>query len=88
MKFMLGEKVSYTGSKHSQELHGKLGEIIGRVSNDPEGVVVDFGSDSYVMNENRHLTRAHSSGKFSREDKRDKSDRVEIKNRRSNQEEE
>ena len=48
--FMLGDLVSYRGSKLSQ-LGGKPGEIVGRVTNCPEEVVCEFGNGSYIIAE-------------------------------------
>lgn len=56
-RFQQGDKVSYSGSKFAKELHGKLGIVCGHVANQEGGIVVDFGEDSYVLDENRHLTR-------------------------------
>lgn len=56
-RFMQGDKVSYVGTKHAKELHGKLGYIVGRVQNADHEVCVDFGEDAYVMDERHHLSR-------------------------------
>jgi hypothetical protein len=55
-RYQQGDKVSYTGEKFAKDLHGKLGVVCGRVGNTEHGVVVDFGDESYVMDEARHLT--------------------------------
>jgi hypothetical protein len=54
-RFGQGDKVSYAGEKFAKDLHGKLGIICGRIGGTEHGVVVDFGEDSYVMDEERHL---------------------------------
>jgi hypothetical protein len=43
----LGDHVRYTGGKHS-EINGKIGEIVGHVSNTSE-VVVDFLGENFVF---------------------------------------
>lgn len=70
-RFQQGDKVQYTGKKFASDLQGKLGEVAGRVANQPTGVVVDFGGESYVMDENRHLAPFQGHLKGDKEDKKD-----------------
>ena len=55
-KFQQGDKVQYCGER-VKELSGKLGVVHARVQNTETGVVVDFGNDCYILDEQRHLTR-------------------------------
>lgn len=48
MNYMIGDKVSYVGSRH--KLSGKLGIILSRVLNCSSEYVVEF-DDTYVMHE-------------------------------------
>lgn len=72
-RFQQGDKVQYTGKKFASDLQGKLGEVAGRVENQETGVVVDFGGESYIMDENKHLApfQGHLKSGPSREDKKD-----------------
>jgi hypothetical protein len=56
-RFQQGDKVQYAGNKLSKELAGKLGIIHARVGNSERGVVVDFGNDSYILDEQDHLAK-------------------------------
>lgn len=58
-RFQQGDKVQYCGrNEHlAKELSGKLGIVHARVGGEESGVVVDFGSDSYIMDERTALTR-------------------------------
>jgi hypothetical protein len=55
MRFQQGDKVTYMGKKFASDLQGKLGEVVGRLANCSNGVVVDFGGDAYVLDENKHV---------------------------------
>jgi hypothetical protein len=55
-RFQIGAKVTYIGEKLAKELSGSLGIVEGFVGGQPNGVVVTFGSDAYVMDATRHLT--------------------------------
>lgn len=57
MGYMPGDRVRYLGSKltaHFNEKKVKRGEVVARVKNVDDEYVVEFGEDSYVMNE-KHL---------------------------------
>lgn len=56
-RFQQGDMVNYCGEKFGKELHGKLGYVHARVQGSDAEVVVDFGSDSFIMDENRDITR-------------------------------
>lgn len=47
MVFMIGDRVSYVGTRF--KLAGKAGIIEARVQNQDDTFVVDFGDDAYVM---------------------------------------
>ena len=49
MMYFQGDKVSYYGK--IMELRTKVGEVCARVRGSDSLVVVDFGDDSYVMNQ-------------------------------------
>lgn len=50
--FMPGDLVNYSGSnsKLNSEIGNKVGEVKCRVEGEPDGVVVDFGDDAYIVN--------------------------------------
>lgn len=58
-RFQQGDEVQYCGSKLGSDLAGKIGVVVGRVQNSLQGVVVEFGSDAYVMDELTHLVKFH-----------------------------
>lgn len=55
-QFQQGDKVTYIGHRFAQKLSGALGIVDAHVRNSKSGIVVTFGSDSYVMDES-HLTK-------------------------------
>lgn len=58
-RFMIGDQVNYISERFAEKLAGRLGIIHARVGATEHGVVVDFpsdkGTDSYIMDETRHL---------------------------------
>lgn len=56
-RFQQGDKVQYCGERLAKDLAGRLGVVHARVQNSEREVVVDFGSDSYILDETTHLTR-------------------------------
>lgn len=54
--YMPGDRVKYVGSGGSHGLTNKIGEVVGRVTGEPNGFVVDFGDDSYVI-DGRNLAK-------------------------------
>lgn len=67
-RFNIGDPVSYKGSRFNKDLFGKRGVVVSRVQNQEAAVVVDFGTDdSFLLDENVHLTKFH--GKPEGEDK-------------------
>lgn len=56
-RFQAGDKVTYIGTKFAQKLSGSLGIVDAHIQGSESGVVVSFGDDSYVMDENKHLAR-------------------------------
>jgi hypothetical protein len=90
MRFTLGEKVSYTGTKHRSDLAGKLGEIVGRVTNSETGVVVSFGGkDAYICDEMKHLSpfQGHIKGGGDGEKSEKKDDKVQYRRTRKSKQE-
>ncbi len=55
--YQQGDKVSYCGKKFASDLNGKLGEVVARVEGTEHGIVVDFGDNAYVLDEEKHVTR-------------------------------
>ena len=51
IRFQQGDKVQYCGDRLRQ-LSGQLGVVHARVGNTESEVVVDFGRDSYILDEN------------------------------------
>ncbi len=56
-RFQAGDKVTYIGHKFAQKLSGSLGVVDSHVQGTEGGIVVTFGSESYILDENVHLTR-------------------------------
>ena len=52
-RYMPGDKVSYVGEKLKQDFGNALGIVHARIDRNPEGYVVDFGSDSIVVHESK-----------------------------------
>lgn len=52
--FMPGDKVNYVGQNQKilSEVGTKMGVISARVGGEPNGVVVDFGDDAYIVSVN------------------------------------
>lgn len=51
MNFMQGDKVNYVGNTWNHELGNKLGVVIGRVQNQSNAIIVEFGDDAYILDE-------------------------------------
>lgn len=63
--FFPGDKVKYTGAVVFRDdkgnnlgIAGKIGEVIAKIAGEPNGLVVEFGDDSYVVNAS-NLTRCY-----------------------------
>jgi len=81
IRFQQGDKVSYCGEKLRQ-LAGQLGIVHARVGNTESEVVVDFGRDSYILDEASDLTKfqgkeptAHVEGELGKGEKPGKADK-------------
>jgi ribonucleotide monophosphatase NagD (HAD superfamily) len=57
-RFQQGDEVSYVGEKFVGEIAAKVGVVLARVGGSDSEVVVAFGSDAYIVDENVHLARA------------------------------
>lgn len=89
MRFFQGDKITYTGKKFASDLQGKLGEVVGRLANHESGVIVDFGGDAYVMDENKHLGpfQGHLKGEHAGEKEDKRRSGPEVKKRRPSRKE-
>ncbi len=58
-RFQQGDSVQYSGSKDylAKELNGKEGFVVARVGGSQQEVVVTFGNDAYIMDEQNHLDK-------------------------------
>lgn len=54
--YMAGDKVRYVGNNAKHNLSGKIGEVVAPIQGEPNGFVVDFGDDTYVIDA-RNLVR-------------------------------
>ena len=87
MRFMIGDRVQYTGKRFVSDLGSSLGEVVSRVTNSDTDIVVDFGGDAYILNENRSLRAFQGQLKEERAEKRHEVDVQKKKRRNSKQEE-
>lgn len=81
-RFSQGDKVTYIGSKYAAELSGSVGVVDGHVQNADGEIVVSFGTHSYVMDENRHLTKFQGKMNSERSEKEQSPKDVEVTKRR------
>lgn len=81
-RFQQGDMVTYTGSKFAKELHGALGIVHGFVDKTDHGVVVDFGKDSYIVNEVRCLTAFQGKRKTEDDEKEESKGGPDVSKRR------
>jgi len=63
--FLPGDKVKYVGTGTFRDergtnlgIAGKRGEVIAKIAGEPNGFVVEFGDDSYIIN-GSNLARVH-----------------------------
>jgi hypothetical protein len=47
---MPGDLVKYIGGTFSKDLHSKTGVVVAHIKGEPNGVVVEFGDNTYVLN--------------------------------------
>jgi hypothetical protein len=55
--FLPGDKVKYVGSTSLRDnkanilsVSGKIGEVVAKVTGEPNGFVVEFGDDAFILN--------------------------------------
>jgi hypothetical protein len=83
-RFMKDDEVSYVGAKFAEDLAGAKGVVYARVGNSENEVVVDFGRDSYIMDEWKHLIPFNPALK-AREKKEDRNKHTKAEHRRRTQ---
>lgn len=54
--FNTGDQVRYIGRRFARELNNKVGEVFSKIAGTKTGLVVEFGDDSYIMDE-RHVIK-------------------------------
>lgn len=81
-RFQQGDEVSYAGNKEElrANLNGRCGTVVGRVTGEKTGVVVDFGPEPeagcYILCEVNHLE------KFVKRDRQPEAKGAEVKQRK------
>lgn len=57
-RFQQGDSVTYVGGREDfKDLRGKEGHVVARVGGTEQGVTVEFDGDTYIMNEQEHLSK-------------------------------
>lgn len=59
--FMPGDRVKYIGNK-TLDIDSKVGEVVAHVGGEPDAVVVEFGSDSYIVHKNNLARHYFAAG--------------------------
>jgi hypothetical protein len=47
---MPGDLVKYVGGTFSKDLHSKTGIVVAHIEGEPNGIIVEFGDNTYVLN--------------------------------------